>query len=285
MQPQHFAPGDDCALDGGPVPPGCVVAVDATDVSSVTALDSSGATVGTSDDGFIEFKEDTRQNITFRATNFLGLTSDCVTEVVTFTTVRGWDQSLMDAQMESASETPASGAWYTYHEGGEYRIKGPSDYGFHKECGAPEPTGLVPSPPGVANSSGCLFESHAGKLSDVVFQVDVVIGGNASRPADPGLLFIDQASGQIIVNPLGRHVNDQRYTATLRGLDSQGARAVVKRWDFEVRGKPVFATATDWDPTTLGPEQNFLLKHVWPRACAGMCPCDPAARLPLCLSM
>jgi len=278
MQPQHFEPGYHCALDGGKAPPGCVVAVDATNVSSVTALDSSGATVGTSDDGFIEFKEDTRQNITFRATNFLGLASNCTTEVVTFTTVRGWDQSLMDAQMKSASETPTAGAWFTYYEGSEYRIQGPSNYGFHKECAAPQPTGPVPSPPSTANRSGCLFESHAGR--GIVFQVDVVIG-NTTQSADPGLLFIDQASGQIIVNPLGRHVNDQRYTATLRGLDSQGARAVVKRWEFEVRDKPVFATATDWDPSTLGLKQNFRKKYVWPRACRWHLAHAAQSRLPL----
>ena len=206
--------GEECLTVGRNAPGGCVVAEDTLNVTRIDLLSSVGAPLGSSSDAAVEFEADTRTNVIFRATNIFNLTAFCTSQVTTFSTVENWDAAVMDAQMSHDSEAGSRHGIYTYYAENEYRIDGPGEYGFNH-----------PERP--------LFESFAGNYGDILFSVSIT-------PSTPGLLFIDQASGAIVVNPMASAATNTTYSATLTGLDSQGTKAVVKQWSFVIDTKPAF---------------------------------------------
>lgn len=259
--------------------PGSVTASDALKVVRIDLLDSEGRVIATSNGtGVIRRQEDYRERITIRATNFLGMNRSCNTVLTTFTTAAGWDSASMETSTEphhtgreyrlpapkrTSNETRARGGGCGCGNAGGNTNPGPCGQGGGGSGGnggnASEPSAFgTGSGLDSGAGAGWLFVSYANPSAegrDIVFEVDVV-------PKRAGLLFVDQTSGAVVVSPKAEHVCAGAYAATLRGVDSEGARAVVKRWNFTVIKAPKFRlNDTTWDPTVLGHDANFHSRY------------------------
>ena len=195
----------------------------ATDTHNVSAITVTG--VDASYNGRTGLWEplpsDFRGNITFTATNLLGLTNSCTVVVTTFTTRLSWNKSAMVLTGGSNEATGTQNDTHDtiYYVGSTYSVPGPKQQlGF---------------------TNNKLFENYYGNASAIVFEVVV------TPPVD-GLVYIDKQSGRhsgdVIISPTASHFANTatEYTVELRGRDVKGAVAVVNRWSFAVDLRPAF---------------------------------------------
>ena len=172
------------------------------------------------------FPSDYNETVEFAFTSVRGQNATCTALVTTFTTSEEWDPSLIELGgerniLDSEAIIPprrSDSDARVYYTGGRYAIKGPHAHNF---------------------SAARLFENpFGGDADEVQYMVTIV-------PKKTGLIYIDQASGDMTVLPEDSHVNTAlpagspgTYTATLIGRDAKGAEAVVRRWSFVVAPRP-----------------------------------------------
>ena len=196
------------------------VAVRASDVHNVSTIAITGV-----DTAYIHEKgswkplpSDFRGDVTFTATNLLGRTSSCTVRIATFTTQTSWDEGSMDVTGDSkATAAKQSGSSPVYYADSTYSVAGPKRQ--------------------LDFTNSKLFENHYGNASEIMFEVAVT-------PQVDGLVYIDQQSGDISISPTSKHLVNEttaNFIAVLRGRDNKGAVAVVNRWSFSVKARPVFA--------------------------------------------
>ena len=173
-----------------------------------------------SPDAGVFFAQDSRENVTFEATNLAGQRASCTVEVTTFTPSKNWKPSDMAIRGEDQEDVGGSSPGtdptaVTYYVGATYAVDGPITIASQ--------AGFNPAD---------LFVGFAGDAARISFKIDVF-------PASRRLVFVDPETGDLIVTPNANHTG-QKFTATLRGIDIEGAEAVVKKWAFDVVQKPEF---------------------------------------------
>ena len=179
-----------------------------------------------------------RKNVTFRASNFMGLTQECTVEVSTFTTSTAWNPTVMDMKSEvpeGQARDAGDGVESVYYAGSAIKVPGPYTYGF-----------------GTDGKHGPLFErsavtmaaNHEPESVAVSFRVEVT-------PANRNKTFIcvNMRSGDLVIQPTDAGGGGStpegdlgRYQATLYGVDyaQGGAETIVNTWRFAVKARPKF---------------------------------------------
>ena len=184
-----------------------ITATDTVNVSSITIHDEAVENIGSVLHPLWSFPPNFRRNVTFRATNLLGLSSECKSEVSTFTTKRAWNPD----EIKLGGEDTANRKQVLYYVGTPYDVGGPS---LNKRE---------------------LFEAFSGSALNITFELIVA-------PSTNNLVYIDPETGAFIVKPQEKHGGNSSvlYSATLRGRDVRGAPADVKKFSFVVKPRPAF---------------------------------------------
>ena len=224
---------------------GGIMATDRVYITNIT-LDGGPDVERIGDEGFA-FPSDYRRNVTFRATNLLGLTHSCQSEVTTFSAAKAWDPSVMELKSEttptggssqadprdsaSRNDLPRDSAGSTaskplvYYANSSYTVDGPESHGWGKE------TLFVGV--GVGDS---LTNTSVGFKTKV-------------RPPTRGIIFVDQEHGSVIIAPKAEHMGREftvELLGVLNGRIGGGAEALVKRWTFVVKKRPQFVIR-EWE--------------------------------------
>lgn len=162
-------------------------------------------------DGRFSLPSDYQGNVTFIATNLLGMAAKCSSVARTFTASDTWRH--LKAKTELKLE---NGAYYVNYA---YKIEGP------------EATSKL--------SKAQLFSNpylHEA-ASDIRFELTLV-------PRVDDLVSIDSVTGLVVVTPNSGHLNNsdpnRTFTAKMRGVDSAGHKALVNEWVFTIRERGEF---------------------------------------------
>lgn len=250
-----------------------VTAADALNVSSIAVtVQSTGVVLSTG--APVQVPSDFRGNITFTATNFHGLKASCTSLVTTFTTATQWNPS----EMSVGSELAQRATYYagrTYAISGPLsntagRQTWPKDKLFESFTGnaedisfkvdvTPPATNLIyvsyfsvfpfllahpapaPTPMFATCALGCGVHTN-----DLPFHTCTATtssqwpSDDLRRVTTPLEIQVDPETGAFIVSPHTRHVSNTTHKAVLRGIDSRGADAVIKAWNFRVAEQPTF---------------------------------------------
>ena len=267
------------ASDDGGVPQGDnkgVARIAAKDKHNVSRLEVLAPGVVALERGMYKLPSDFQGAVVFRATNLLGRTANCTTNVTTFKPRSTWNSSTINMKSEQREQVQnrsnSRDATHLYYVDSTYIIDGPAvktvirgealDAKKCTQCGPmqatkgnssnisafirpPAPDQLRLSPihevrghaARGAENKAKLFKNWAGESEKIVYQMYLT-------PKTNTLVYLDQDTGGFIISPKPIHVElnhgSTRYTGKLVGRDQEGAETVLKRFTFVVKMRPEF---------------------------------------------